>query len=92
MCVCVCVRDLNITLITSNFPVHNTFHMSDIHISTKSVAHYKKQTPTSGSNSGSEFRAFCDRRNSVIPQRTIRCNTLIIPYLLVDFNCARHLY
>jgi len=40
--------------------------MSDIHISTQSAAHYKKQTPSSGSNSGSEFRTFCGRFNSVI--------------------------
>ena len=69
VCVCVCVSVklrvdkyiCRISFLTaSNFPVHNTFYVSDIHISTKSVAHYKKQTLSSGSSSGSELRVFVE--------------------------------
>jgi len=65
MCVCVYICRIS-NLPTGNFRIHNAIYVSDIHISTKSVAHYKKQTSSSGSNSHSEFIAFCGRRNSVI--------------------------
>jgi hypothetical protein len=80
-------------LTTSNFPIHNTFYVSDVHISTKSVAHYKKQTPSSGSTRGSEFGAFCAKRNSGISLNG-RYAVLyyFTPYLAVNFNSARHLH
>ena len=75
VCVCVCVSlklrvakyIFRISVVaTDYFPVHNVMYMFSTDISTKSVAHYKKQTPSSGSNLGSEFRAICGRRKSVI--------------------------
>jgi hypothetical protein len=71
--VCVCVRAcLCVTEAASGqiklpnfnseykiFPLNNTFYVSAVHITTTSVAHCKKLTPSSGSNSGSEFRVFC---------------------------------
>jgi hypothetical protein len=51
---------------TGSFCIHSTFYVSDIHISTNSVTHYKKQTPSSGWNRGLEFIVFCGGRNSVL--------------------------
>ena len=82
VCVCVCACECvcvwmslklrvakcifrNSVFATDNFPVHNLMYKFSTDISTKSVAHYKKQTH-SGSNMGSEFRAICGRRKSVI--------------------------
>ena len=49
LCVCVSLNLRVVTYIcrisfltTSNFPVRNTFYVSDSHIYTKSVGHYKK--------------------------------------------------
>jgi hypothetical protein len=101
VCVCVCSISLNLwvakyicrylIVATGNFPTHNVFCEFSIDILT-SVVHYKKQTPSSGSNSGSEFRAFCGTKLNYHPKWTGRRTILITPYLAVDFNSACHLH
>jgi hypothetical protein len=75
VCVCMCVSIklpavkyiCRISILnTGNYPAHNIFYVSHTEVSTKSAAHYKKQGPSSGSNIGPEFIAFCGRQNSVI--------------------------
>ena len=56
-------------LTTSSFPVPNTFYVSDIRISTQSVAHYKKQTHSSCSNRSSQFRVFVEDEIQLSPSK-----------------------